>query len=89
VLLGIKGTIVGKNITISIALTEHNNYVSAEFANQLLISESIVIEKLDFLNKKQYEISDLQPNIGDYTFVLQFTIRSLWRDDSDIILGSP
>ena len=36
-LLQIKGTIRGKDITISIALDEHNNYISDEFANELVI----------------------------------------------------
>ena len=34
-LLQIKGTIRGKDITISIALSERNNYISDEFANEL------------------------------------------------------
>jgi hypothetical protein len=33
--------------------------------------------ELDFWDKKQFDISALQLNIGDYTFVSQFTIRSL------------
>jgi hypothetical protein len=28
-------------------------------------------------------------NIGDYTFLLQFIVRSLWSDDGEIIIGSP
>jgi hypothetical protein len=28
-------------------------------------------------------------NIGDYTFVLKFTVSSLWNNDGDIILGLP
>jgi hypothetical protein len=54
-----------------------------------LIPESNIIEKLDFWDIKQYDISDLQLNIGDYTFVSQFTVKSLWSNDGDIILGSP
>ena len=38
-LLRIKGTIRGKDIPISIAPSEHNNYISDEFANELAISE--------------------------------------------------
>jgi hypothetical protein len=88
VILRIKGTLGGKDLTISIAPTERNNYVSAEFANQLLIPESNIIEKLDFWDNKQYDISDLQPSIGDYSFVSQFTSKSLLSEDDDIILGS-
>ena len=39
-LFQIKGTIRGKNITISIAPDERNNYISDEFANELAIPES-------------------------------------------------
>jgi len=51
VLFRIKGTPAGKDITISIALAESNNYISLEFANQLMVSESNIIEKLDLWNK--------------------------------------
>jgi len=36
----IKWTIRGKDITISIAPGEHNNYISDEFANELVIPKS-------------------------------------------------
>jgi hypothetical protein len=87
-LLRVKGTLGGKDITIFIAPTRCNNYVSIEFANQLAIPESNIIEKLDLWNEKQYDITNLQLNIGDYTFVSQFIVRSLWSDDGHIILGS-
>ena len=38
-LLQIKGTIRGKYITISIAPSERNNYISDQFANELAIPE--------------------------------------------------
>ena len=37
IIFRIKGTLAGKNITISIAPTESNNYISTEFANHLVI----------------------------------------------------
>ena len=43
-----KGTIRGKDITISIAFVEHNNYISVELANELAILESNISERLDF-----------------------------------------
>jgi hypothetical protein len=89
VLLRVKGTLGGKDITTSIAPTERNNYVTPEFVNQLVIPESNIIEKIGLWNEKQYDISNLQLNIGDYTFVSPFTVGSLWRDDGDILLGSP
>jgi hypothetical protein len=53
-----------------------------------LIHESNIIKKLDFWDKKQYDITNLQMSIGDYTFVLQFTVRSLLCGGSDITLSS-
>ena len=47
-----------------------------------------ISERLDFSNSKEYAISDLQWNIGDYTGVSQFLVRSLWSSDGDQILES-
>ena len=77
VLFEIKGTIKGKNIAISIAPNEHNNYISDEFANDLAISESNIGERLEFWNNKEYAISILQLSIGYYTGVSQFIVKSL------------
>ena len=52
ILFRIKGTLAGKDITISIAPAERNNYISTEFANHLVIPESNIREELDFLDKK-------------------------------------
>ena len=38
ILFRIKGTLAGKDITISIAPVESNNYISTKFANHLVIS---------------------------------------------------
>ena len=57
-LFRIKGTIRGKDITISIAPIECNNYISVEFANKLVIIESNIGERLDFWNNKEYGISN-------------------------------
>ena len=59
-LFQIKGTNRGKNITISIALGERNNYISDEFANELAIPNSNIGERLDFCKNKEYAINDLQ-----------------------------
>ena len=56
-----------KDITISIAPGEHNNYISDKFSNELAIPDSNIGERLDFWNNKEYAISNLQWNIGDYT----------------------
>ena len=63
VLFQIKGTIRGKYITISIAPDERNNYISDEFANELVIPRTNISERLDFSNNKEYSISDLQWNM--------------------------
>ena len=47
ILFRIKGTLAGKDITISIALAKSNNYISIDFANHLVILES---NMLNFLN---------------------------------------
>ena len=59
-LLQIKGTIRGKDITISIVLGEHNKCISDELANELAIPESKIGERLDFWNNKEYSVKDLQ-----------------------------
>ena len=53
ILFRIKGTLAGKDITISIAPAERNNYISTEFANHLVIPESNIREELDFLDKNK------------------------------------
>ena len=85
-LFKIKGSLAGNDVIIS----QYNNYVSIECVNQLAIPESNIIET-NFVDTsdKQYDISNLQLSIGDYTFVSQFTIKTLFCDNSDIILGSP
>ena len=88
-LLQIKGTIRGKDITISIAPIECNNYISVDIANEIAIPESNIGKSLDFWNTKEYEISNLQLNIGDYTSVSQFIVKSLWTSNEDLILGLP
>ena len=87
ILLQIKWTIRGKDITISISLGEHNKNISDGFANELEILRTNISERLDFWNNKEYAISDLQWNIGDYTGVSQFIVKSLWSSNGDLVLG--
>ena len=63
ILFRIKGTLAGKDITISIAPAERNNYINTEFANLLVIHESNIREELEFWDLKQIEISVLQLNV--------------------------
>jgi hypothetical protein len=83
VLFRIKGTLSKRDIIISIVSTQDNNYDSTKCANQLVILESNIIETIDSMDEKKHEISNLQLSIGDYTFVSQFTVKSLFWDDSD------
>ena len=48
VLFKIKGRLAEKDITISIAPTEHINDISVEFANHLVIPGSNISEGVDF-----------------------------------------
>ena len=54
-----------------------------------MISELNIGERVAFWNNKEYAISDLQWNIGDYTDVSQFIVKSLWSSDGDLVLGLP
>ena len=88
-LFKIKGTLAGKYVTISSSPSEDKNDINPKIANHLVIAELNIIEKIYFFDKKQYEITNLQLNIGDYTFISKFLVQSLLLDDSDIVLGSP
>ena len=54
-----------------------------------MILDSNIGERLDFCKNKEYAISDLQWNVGVYTDVLQFIVKSLWSSDGDLVLGLP
>ena len=88
-LFRIKWTLTGKDIIISIAPAESNNYISTEFSNHLVIPKSNISEGIDFWERKQIEISGLQLNVGDYMVTSKFIVSSLWSFDGDIILGLP
>ena len=77
ILFRIKRTLSRKDITISIARVEKNNYISAEFGNHLVIPKSNIRKELDFLDKKQIEISSLQLNVGYYIVTSKFIVSSL------------
>ena len=54
-----------------------------------MIPESNIGEGIEFWDMKQFEISGLQLNVGDYMIKLKFIVSSLWSFDGDIILGLP
>ena len=88
-LIEIKGSLAGKEVLISIDFTRKNNYVSTECANQLVIPESNITEANSFnANDKQYNIENLHLSIGEYSFVSQFIVKTLFSNNSDIVLGS-
>ena len=85
ILFRIKGTLARKDITISIAPAERNNYISTEFTNYLVIPKSNIRKELDFWDRKQIEISGLQLSVGDYMVTSKFIVSSLWSFGADII----
>ena len=89
ILFRIKRTITWKDMTISIAHVENNNYISIEFSNHLVIFYSNICEGIEFWEKIQFGITSLQLNVGYYMVTSKFIVCSLWRFDGDIILGLP
>jgi len=79
---------VGKYVTIATSSVEDKNYIKPQITNQLVILESNIIKKLHCFDNKKYDITSLQLNIGDYTFISQFSVQTLWNNQDDIILGS-
>ena len=67
-LFKIKGSLAGRDIIIFISPVKRSNYVSPKCGNQLMILESNIVETNIF--GKQYDISNLHINIGDYTLYL-------------------
>lgn len=78
VLFKFKGILARKDVTIAISLAKDKNYINPKIANQLVISELNIVKKLDFFNKKCYDIKSLQLNIEDYTFISQFIVKALF-----------
>ena len=59
VLFKIKGTLARKDVTIAISPVEDKNYINPKIANQLVILESNIAEKLHFFDKKKYDIKSI------------------------------
>jgi hypothetical protein len=87
-LLKVNGIIQGKNINIVICLTARKNHINVGLANQLMVLEPNIIENDTCLSDEKYEINNLQLSIGDYKFIGQFNVVSMYQDSVDIILGS-
>jgi hypothetical protein len=87
-LLEVNGIIQGKNINIVICPNARKNHINVDLANQLMVLEPNIIENDTCLSDEKYEIKNLQLSIGDYKFIGQFNVVSMYQDNVDIILGS-
>jgi len=87
-LLEVNGIIQGKNINITISPNARKNHINVDLANQLMVLRPNIIENDTCLSNEKYEIKNLQLSIGDYKFIAQFNVVSMYQDSVDIILGS-
>jgi hypothetical protein len=87
-LLKVNGIIQGKNINIAICPTARKNHINVDLANQLMVLEPNIIENDMCLSNEKYDIKNLQLSMGDYKFIAQFNVVSIYEDSVDIILGS-
>jgi hypothetical protein len=68
-------------------MTQDDNSININLANQLFISEHNISEKTNIFCKRQYEINDLQVTIDDYEYISQFNVTTMFQEKIDIILG--
>ena len=68
-------------------MTQDENSININLANQLIISKHNISEKTNILCKRQYEIKDLQVTIDDYEYISQFNVTTMFQEEIDIILG--
>jgi hypothetical protein len=87
-LLEVNGFIQGKNNNVAICSNARKNHINVDLANQLMVLESNIIENDMCLSDERYEIKNLQLSSGDYKFIGQFNVVSMYQDVVDIILGS-
>jgi hypothetical protein len=87
-LLEVNGIIQGKNINVAICPNTRKNHINIDLANQLMVLEPNIIENDMCLSDEKYEIKNLQLSIGDYKFIGQFNVVSMYQDSVDIIIGS-
>jgi hypothetical protein len=87
-LLKVNGIIQGRNINIVIFWDTRKILINVDLANQLMVSEPNIIENEMGLSNEKYEFKNLQLSIGDYKFIAQFNVVSMYQDSVDIILGS-
>ena len=68
-------------------MTQDENSININLANQLFILEHNISEKTNIFCKRQYEIKDLQVKIYDYEYISQFNVTTMFQEEIDIILG--
>jgi hypothetical protein len=88
-LFTLKGIIQGREVNIVISMTQDENSININLANQLIISEHNISEKTNIFCKRQYEIKDFQVTIDDYEYISQFNVTTMYREEIDIIIGLP
>ena len=86
------GLIQEKSVCIAIFPSTKRNCINIDLANQLMVSESDIIDNSTILSDEKYELRNLQLSVDDYKVLTQFSIVlvvSLDQDKVDMILGSP
>jgi hypothetical protein len=68
-------------------MTQDENSININLANQLFILEHNISEKTNIFCKRQYEIKNLQVTIDDYEYISQFNVTTMFQEEIDIILG--
>jgi hypothetical protein len=53
-----------------------------------MVLETNIIQNDMCLSNEKYDIKNLQLSMGDYKFIAQFNVVSIYEDNVDIILGS-
>jgi hypothetical protein len=86
-LFTLKEIIQGREVNIIINMTQDENSININLANQLSILEHNISEKTNIFCKRQYEIKDLQVTIDDYEYIFQFNVTTMFQEEIDIILG--
>jgi autonomous glycyl radical cofactor GrcA len=68
-------------------MTQDENSININLANQLFILEHNISEKTNIFCKRQYKIKDVQVTIDDYEYISQFNVTTMFQEEIDIILG--
>jgi len=83
-----RGLLKEKNVSIHLDPNKTKNYINIELANQISISESMIIKK-ETIFGDEFDVKGLQLSINQYKFISQFQVTKMSNKDVDIMLGSP